>query len=120
MTAIPCQSLPDPCLSFTIIIYYVVVTNYLSTCCWCPYGPGHGRGRQSPRTDTLRGRTGDTNNRKDEYLLTDLAEVFPPGGVGDDAEHELAHVEGVSPVVVGHAAVVTPHRAQPPAAREPG
>ena len=51
-------------------------------------------------------------------LLTDLPEVFPPGGVGDDAEHELAHVEGVSPVVVGHAAVVTPHRAQPPAARE--
>ena len=51
-------------------------------------------------------------------MLTDLPEVFPPGGVGDDAEHELAHVEGVSPVVVGHAAVVTPHRAQPPAARE--
>ena len=53
-------------------------------------------------------------------LLTDLAEVFPPGGVGDDAEHELAHVEGVPPVVVGHAAVVTPHRAQPPAGHRLG
>ena len=61
-----------------------------------------------------------TTEKMSICLLTDLPEVFPPGGVGDDAEHELAHVEGVSPVVVGHAAVVTPHRAQPPADREPG
>ena len=44
-----------------------------------------------------------------------LSELLPPGGVGDDGEHELAHVESVSPVVVGDTPVVTADRAEPPA-----
>ena len=49
----------------------------------------------------------------DQGETLDLPELLPPGGVGHDGEHELTHVEGVAPVVVGHAAVVPPHRAQP-------
>ena len=34
-----------------------------------------------------------------------------------DGEHDLADVEGVTPVVVGHVPVITPYRQQPPAQR---
>ena len=50
---------------------------------------------------------------KQKLCYTYFSQFFPPGGVGDDGEHELTHVVSVSPVVVGHTAVVTPHRAEP-------
>ena len=40
--------------------------------------------------------------------------IILPSGVGYDGEHQLAHIEGVSPVVISHAPIVSPHRAQPP------
>ena len=43
----------------------------------------------------------------------DLPQLLPPGGVGDDREHQLTDVEGMTPVVVGHTAVISPDRAQP-------
>ena len=46
-----------------------------------------------------------------KYL--NLAKVVPPGGGGEDGEHQLADVEGVSPVVVVHLPVVFLHCAQP-------
>ena len=42
-----------------------------------------------------------------------LAQLLPPGGVGDDGEHELADVEGVPPVVVRHVPVILTHTYQP-------
>ena len=49
--------------------------------------------------------------KPDKYL--NLAKVVPPGGGGEDGEHQLADVEGVSPVVVVHLPVVFLHCAQP-------
>ena len=46
-----------------------------------------------------------------KYL--NLAKVVPPRGGGEDGEHQLADVEGVSPVVVVHLPVVFLHCAQP-------
>ena len=43
----------------------------------------------------------------------DLPQLLPPGGVGDDREHQLTDVEGMTPVVVGHTSVISPDRAQP-------
>ena len=40
-------------------------------------------------------------------------QLLPPGGVGDDREHQLTDVEGMTPVVVGHTSVISPDRAQP-------
>ena len=47
----------------------------------------------------------------EKYL--NLAKVVPPGGRGEDGEHELADVEGVPPVVIIHLPVVFLHCAQP-------
>ena len=47
----------------------------------------------------------------EKYL--NLAKVVPPCGGGEDGEHELADVEGVSPVVIIHLPVVFLHCAQP-------
>ena len=50
----------------------------------------------------------------DHGQALDLPELLPPGGVGDDGEHELTNIEGVSPVVVGDTPVITTDGAQPP------
>ena len=42
----------------------------------------------------------DVDEEDNKYL--DLAEVVPPGGRGEDGEHQLADVERVPPVVVVH------------------
>ena len=39
---------------------------------------------------------------------THLPEPLPPLRVGQHGKHELAHVEGVAPVVVRHVAIVSP------------
>ena len=49
----------------------------------------------------------------DHGQALDLPELLPPGGVGDDREHQLTDVEGMTPVVVGHTSVISPDRAQP-------
>ena len=43
-----------------------------------------------------------------------LAQPAPPGAVGDNGKHQLTHVEGVAPVVVGDVTVVLPHTRHPP------
>ena len=35
-----------------------------------------------------------------------LPQLLPPGGVGDDGEHELTHIESVSPIMIGNTSVV--------------
>ena len=55
-----------------------------------------------------------------ESTDTDLPQLLPPHGVADDGEHELAHVEGVLPVVVGHVTVVLTDTRQTPGHRVQG
>ena len=47
--------------------------------------------------------------------LSYFAQLLPPLRLRDDCEHHLGDVERVPPVVVGEAAVVLLHRAQPAA-----
>ena len=48
-------------------------------------------------------------------LVTYLSQLFPPLSTGYHSEHHLRDVEGVTPVVVGHVAIVLLDGGQPAA-----
>ena len=79
-----------------------------------PYlcGPGRGRGKQWLGQDTQSLRAASTYYYYYFYYHYSSL-LLLPGGVSYDGEHELTHIEGVSPVVVSHTPVISPHWAKP-------